>query len=395
MAQAYDAVIATIVVASDATSVTKAMVKSTTWRQGTSGEWNSTDCTLTAGNTYQFRTPNLGFGSLSVAVLPNIKASVTVAWDTSGTAISTVGDYFMHAYADNCSNLTSLGVPDTSGLTSAGDGFMSSYANNCPGLTSLGVPDTSGLTSVGDGFMRSYASSCSSLTSLGIPDTSGLTSAGYYLTNNYATLCSSLTKLILPSSTGWFETHNISWSVPSGRLNYLYGYVPNSTSETAWEALTATGKTLYLNYIRDTAHVVVIGTTYSRESASSLGSGDTDLATIFSSADYTTVGTDDDNYVNLEGIQEYFQFLFKEKHTNNTDNFRITWKGKSTLAPSASTVYLQIYNRTTSTWTTLASNNTASANTKFTLESTISSNLSDYYDSNYVISARVYQDVVV
>lgn len=137
------------------------------------------------------------------------------------------------------------------------------------------------------------------------------------------------------------------------------------------------------------------GTTYSRESSSSLGSDDTTLATVFSEADYTTVGTDDDNYVNLEGIQEYFQFLFKEKHTNNTDNFKITWKGKSTLAPSVSTVYLQIYNRTTSTWTTLTSNNTASANTKFTLESTISSNLSDYYDSNYIISARVYQDVVV
>lgn len=154
------------------------------------------------------------------------------------------------------------------------------------------------------------------------------------------------------------------------------------------------GNDSHVDHIQIKVYYTEPGTTYSRESASSLGSDDTSLATVFSEADYTTVGTDDDNYVNLEGIQEYFQFLFKEKHTNNTDNFRITWKGKSTLAPSISTVYLQIYNRTTSTWTTLASNNTASANTKFTLESTISSNLSDYYDSNYVISARVYQDVI-
>ena len=75
--QAYDAIIATIVVASDATSVTKAMVKSTTWREGTSGEWKSTSCTLEAGKTYQFRTPNSGSDSGITAVLPNIKASVT------------------------------------------------------------------------------------------------------------------------------------------------------------------------------------------------------------------------------------------------------------------------------------------------------------------------------
>ena len=34
MTQAYDAIIATITTASDATSVTKSMVKSTQWREG-------------------------------------------------------------------------------------------------------------------------------------------------------------------------------------------------------------------------------------------------------------------------------------------------------------------------------------------------------------------------
>ena len=135
--QAYDAVIATITVASDATSVTKTMVKSTQWRAGTSGTWLSTDCTLTAGNTYQFRTPLSGMGSGQTAILPNIKASVTIDWDTTGTAISTVGNWFMSSYASSCSSLTSLSVPDTSGLTSVGDYFMSYYANGCSSLTSL------------------------------------------------------------------------------------------------------------------------------------------------------------------------------------------------------------------------------------------------------------------
>lgn len=209
MAQAYDAIIATIVVASDATSVTKTMVKSTTWRAGTSGDWSSADCTLTAGNTYQFRTPLSGMSSDYTAILPNIKASVTVAWDTTATPISTVGDSFMSYYAYDCTSLTSLSVPDTSGLTTVGSDFMAYYAYGCSGLTSL----------------------------------------------------------ILPDSTGWFGSNNVDWSVPSGRLGYLYGYTPNSTSQTAWRALTVSGKTLYTNYIRAEDHVLlsttpVIGAKY-------------------------------------------------------------------------------------------------------------------------------------
>ena len=228
MAQAYNAVIATITVASDASQVVKKMVKSTTWREGTSGSWLSTNCTLTAGNTYQFRTPLSGMSSSYTAVLPNIKASVTVAWDTTATPISTVGTYFMTAYANGCSSLTSLSVPDTSGLTSVGNYFMTAYAQGCSSLTSLSVPDTSGLINVGSLLMFYYAHGCTSLTSL-----------------------------ILPDSTGWFGSHDVSWSVPSGRLGYLYGYTPDSTSQTAWRALTVSGKTLYTNYIRAEDHVLL------------------------------------------------------------------------------------------------------------------------------------------
>jgi len=317
MAQAYDAVIATIVVASDATSVTKSMVKSTTWREGTSGEWKSTSCTLEAGKTYQFRTPNSGSGSGTTAVLPNIKASVTVGWDTSGSTITTVGDYFLYSYARSCTSLTSLSVPDTSGLTTVGDYFMSYYAYGCTGLTSLSVPDTSGLTTVGDyfmysyargcsgltslsvpdtsrlttvgnyfmyfyargcssltslsvpdtsglttvgsNFMSSYAYGCSGLTSLSVPDTSGLTTVGSSFMSYYAYGCSSLTSLILKGDTGWFSSHNISWGVPSSRLNYLYGYCEPAYL-TNWQGLTTSGKTLYTNYIQSPSYVKALVT---------------------------------------------------------------------------------------------------------------------------------------
>lgn len=91
MAQAYDAIIATITVASDASQVVKAMVKSTEWREGTSGSWLTTDCTLNASTIYQFRTPLSGMNSTSTATLPNIKASVTVDWDTTARVTAYLG----------------------------------------------------------------------------------------------------------------------------------------------------------------------------------------------------------------------------------------------------------------------------------------------------------------
>jgi hypothetical protein len=158
--------------------------------------------------------------------------------DTSG--LESVGTSFMYNYASGCSSLTSLAVPDTSGLTSVGTSFMRFYASGCSKLTSLTVPDTSGLTSVGNYFMHYYASGCSSLSSLAVPDTSGLESVGTSFMAYYAYGCSSLTKLVLPA-VGWFEDNNVNWSVPSDRLGVLKGHVLDSSDLSGWKALTAEG----------------------------------------------------------------------------------------------------------------------------------------------------------
>jgi hypothetical protein len=163
----------------------------------------------------------------------------------------------MTSFAYGCSNLTSLAVPNTSGLTSGGDYFMRYYAYGCSKLASLSVPDTSGLESVGNNFMYYYAYNCSNLTSLAVPDTSGLESVGNYFMRYYAYNCTSLAKLLLPK-VGWFATHNITWGVPSGRLGSLKGYTLKYADLAGWKALTAETKTLYLNYIRDADDVIYI-----------------------------------------------------------------------------------------------------------------------------------------
>jgi len=61
---------------------------------------------------------------------------------------------------------------------------------------------------------------------------------------------------MLPA-VGWFATHDINWSVPSSRLNYLNGYAL-AADLSDWQALTAPTKTLYINYIRDEADVIYL-----------------------------------------------------------------------------------------------------------------------------------------
>jgi len=63
---------------------------------------------------------------------------------------------------------------------------------------------------------------------------------------------------------------------------------------------------------------------------------------------------------------------------------------QTTLAPSSSTVYLQIYNLNTTTWDTVDNDNTSSVNTDFTLTANVA-DLTNYKNVSNVISCRIYQ----
>jgi len=89
---------------------------------------------------------------------------------------------------------------------------------------------------------------------------------------------------------------------------------------------------------------------------------------------------------------EFAIFEWKDQNTNSTDKIEPSWNGQTDRAPSVSTVYLQIYNRNSTTWETLDSDNTTGINTDFDLTGTQSINLSDYYDGSNWVSCRVYQE---
>jgi len=131
---------------------------------------------------------------------------------------------------------------------------------------------------------------------------------------------------------------------------------------------------------------------YSREVDDTLQANDLNLDVIYTEAERTDVATDDGTYVDIQGTtDQYALHQFKEINANDTDALVIHWNGKTTVAGSLSTIYLQIYNRNTTTWETLDSNNSVAVLTDFDLDAMVTSNLSDYYDADNLISVRVYQ----
>ncbi len=84
-------------------------------------------------------------------------------------------------------------------------------------------------------------------------------------------------------------------------------------------------------------------------------------------------------------------FVFKNKNTNNANTISISWNGQSNVAASGNPICLQAYNYTSSTWTTLATNATATANTDFTMSVDVTQFVSSYYDASNWVTARVYQ----
>ena len=124
-----------------------------------------------------------------------------------------------------------------------------------------------------------------------------------------------------------------------------------------------------------------------------LPADDADLENAFTPDDYDDVALDDGTRVAQTATDEYSAFLFKDKHTEDAA-INVTWNGQSDLAPSVSTVYLQIYNRITPTWETLDSDDTTAADTDFDLEGQVVANLDQYFDGDFWISCRVYQEAI-
>lgn len=201
------------------------------YRAGTSGEWtelsvSSTTTTFPVGAT----TMQVGHAwnkdeddDYMTASFQGATAITSIAISQKAALSGVVGNYFMRYFTLGCTGLTSLDVPDTSGVTSVGNSFMEAYAFSCESLESLDVPDTSGVTSIGNYFFYLYAKGCKSLTSLDTPDTSGITNGARYFLSSYAEGCVLLEALGVPDTSG----------ITAGTYSFMASYARSCGSLTS------------------------------------------------------------------------------------------------------------------------------------------------------------------
>lgn len=131
---------------------------------------------------------------------------------------------------------------------------------------------------------------------------------------------------------------------------------------------------------------------YSHEAATSLPTTNDSLDVGYTSTELTNVDSDNSTRVAVGSISTN-RYLIHQFSVSTPENAEIavSWNGQASIAPSTTTVYLQIYNNNTSSWETLTSNSSASADTDFTLSGSKTTNLSYYRDSEGKSVARVYQ----
>lgn len=212
------------------------------------------------------------------------------------------------------------------------------------------------------------------------------------------------------NETGTFGTGTFSLtidSLSSSTTYYVRAYAENSegysygseVSFTTNSSTTTSSKTKSLQYLVETTPSALAKSLqyaietkfYSREALASLPTNANDLATSYSESEEGDVSSDDAVRVGVTGSgDEYAIHQFKEFKSDTSLHLDVSWNGQSDVAPSTSTVYLQVYNHSTGSWETLDSNSSASAGSDFDLSGNTNGTASDYYQ-NSKATVRVYQ----
>lgn len=133
---------------------------------------------------------------------------------------------------------------------------------------------------------------------------------------------------------------------------------------------------------------------YTRGAYAALPADDTNLGTAYSAQDVIDVGTANDTRVgqNSDIINSKTLILHQFKdYVGGLSAWRVQTELQSSLAPSSSPVYLQIFNQISNEWETIDSDSATGADTDFVLAADIMVDVDNYKDGD-TISCRVYQE---
>jgi hypothetical protein len=130
-------------------------------------------------------------------------------------------------------------------------------------------------------------------------------------------------------------------------------------------------------------------TDYTRGDENILPTNDDDLETVYSVPERDKLSLVDGQRVCQSASDEFAIHQFKDYVNQTAATFR--WTGQSSISCATSTVYLQIYKRTTNEWETIDFDDATLADTDIELVGVVA-DLTNYKDSNSVVSCRVYQE---
>lgn len=131
---------------------------------------------------------------------------------------------------------------------------------------------------------------------------------------------------------------------------------------------------------------------YTRGDYAVLPANDDDLETEYTDPNLADVATKDNVRVGQSATGEFTIHQYKD-FVGAFNHVSLEWEGLTNCAPVFSTVYLQIYNRTTLNWDTVDSDNSSPVNTDLVLGGAVDVS-ADYKDAGDIIACRVYQEAV-
>lgn len=175
-------------------------------------------------------------------------------------------------------------------------------------------------------------------------------------------------------------------------VGYSYGSEVSFTTQEIIDITTAvTTQSVTVSPVSATVEILTQSYTY--EALNTLPTDNTDLANDFSASQLTDVEASEDDRMSYQGASgQYLVAQFKEYGSDDTDEIDVDIEWQSQVAPSTATAYLQIYNYDTPGWETVDTNDSASADTDFTLSANMQGG--EYYkDADNEITLRIYQQI--
>jgi hypothetical protein len=331
--------------------------------------------------------------SLSSSSSSSVSSSSSSSVSSSSSSSSVVSSSSSSISSSSSSSSISSSSSSSSVSSSSSSSSVSSSSSSSSSVSSSSSSSSISSSSSSSSLSSSSSSSSSissSSSSSSISSSSSSSSVSSSSSSSSVSSSSSSSSSVSSSSS----SSSVSSSSSSSSISSSSSSSSVSSSSSSSSSVSSSSSSSISSSSSSSSSGIPADKDYSRGDYNVLPADAADLETLFTAQDYIDVADDDDVYVDQGATDEFAAFLFKDQNTG-VDVFRVTWIGKSSLAPSTSVVKLQVYDWDSPTWEDLDEDNATAADTEFTLTGDILGDLDKYFDGSNWIACRVYQEAEV